>query len=57
MKAAFVQAVGQPLKIETTADPQPMLTEVNGFDALPARFESLRTPSTRCKILIDPSMN
>jgi (R,R)-butanediol dehydrogenase/meso-butanediol dehydrogenase/diacetyl reductase len=39
------------------AKPQPMLTETVGFDALPERFESLRTPSTQCKILIDPALN
>jgi (R,R)-butanediol dehydrogenase/meso-butanediol dehydrogenase/diacetyl reductase len=39
------------------ADPQPMLSEIIGFADLPDRFEALRTPSTQCKILIDPSLN
>jgi len=39
------------------AKPQPMLTETIGFSALPERFEALRTPSTQCKILIDPTLN
>ena len=37
------------------ADPRPMLTEIIGFADLPERFEALRTPSSQCKILIDPS--
>jgi (R,R)-butanediol dehydrogenase/meso-butanediol dehydrogenase/diacetyl reductase len=36
------------------ADPRPMLTETIGFADLPERFEALRTPSSQCKILIDP---
>ena len=37
------------------ADPDPLHTRTIGFDALPAAFDALRTPSADCKILIDPA--
>lgn len=35
-------------------DPSPMITDVVGLDAMPARFEALKRPSTDCKILVEP---
>lgn len=35
-------------------DPAPMISHVIGLDALPQRFEALRTPTDECKVLIRP---
>jgi (R,R)-butanediol dehydrogenase/meso-butanediol dehydrogenase/diacetyl reductase len=35
-------------------DPVPMVTDRIALDALPAAFEALRTPSTECKVLVEP---
>ena len=37
-------------------DPTPLHTATIGFDTLPATFESLRTASPHCKVLIDPRL-
>jgi (R,R)-butanediol dehydrogenase/meso-butanediol dehydrogenase/diacetyl reductase len=36
------------------ADAKPLHTRTVGFSALPAAFDALRSPSTDCKVLIDP---
>jgi len=48
------EVVAATLASEKTAE-RSMITGCVGFDALPARFESLRGPSADCKVLIDPS--
>ena len=35
-------------------DPKPLITHVIGFDDLAERFESLRTPTDECKVLLRP---
>jgi (R,R)-butanediol dehydrogenase/meso-butanediol dehydrogenase/diacetyl reductase len=35
-------------------NPQPMVTDRIGLDALPAVFEALRKPSTQCKVIVEP---
>ncbi len=35
-------------------DPLPMITDRITLDALPAAFEALRTPSTECKVIVQP---
>jgi (R,R)-butanediol dehydrogenase/meso-butanediol dehydrogenase/diacetyl reductase len=35
-------------------NPLPMVTDRISLDALPAAFEALRTPSTECKVVVEP---
>ena len=35
-------------------DPQPMVTDRIGLEALPDAFEALRKPSTQCKVIVEP---
>lgn len=35
-------------------DPQPMVTQRIGLDALPGAFEALRTPVDQCKVIVQP---
>lgn len=35
-------------------DPLPMVTDRIALDALPEAFEALRTPSTECKVIVEP---
>jgi len=35
-------------------DPQPMVTQRIGLDALPEAFEALRRPADQCKVIVEP---
>lgn len=37
-------------------EPRSMVTETISLDALPAMFESLRSPNRQCKVMVDPWM-
>ncbi|WP_242653381.1 alcohol dehydrogenase catalytic domain-containing protein [Sphingomonas jatrophae] len=49
--AAVIDAIAR-----REVDPAPLHTATVGLDALPAMFESLRTASPQCKVLIDPAL-
>ena len=36
-------------------EPTGMVTDVIGLEELPESFESLRRPTTQCKVVVDPS--
>lgn len=35
-------------------DPRPMITDRVGLDAFPTAFEALKSPTTQCKVLVEP---
>ena len=35
-------------------DPQPMVTDRIGLEALPDAFEALRAPEGQCKVIVEP---